>query len=373
MFRLIFLLISVFAILLLSCSHDRMDLPTIPAAEEQFQSIDDAEYVQINPPLDAAHGYSFNHPADIYLGVDNFLYVADTDNNRIVMMDIGGQEQGVSQFIAHPEAISQNDSLQLLVVNKTNAVFKIDLFKHNHQIGAAPVDTVFVEESEPNRQFTGISVFNKFEYYVTVIDVGDSSTNFKEFNFIYDFTAKNKLKGPLPLYVNGTGLFSALIPTSIVSLRERWVDISSNNEVTPAFMFTQRGKTSLLSNNFKVQHVTTALFEGDEQITPNTAYIGTDLYSLPEINNPEDIALDRGGFIFVVNAGSRNGQSPPGFYRFSSTSGNLLQKVEGFGSGEAQFNYPKGIAVLPFLEDQIVYIADTYNNRILLFKLSTDF
>lgn len=359
-----------------ACTHNKFDLPVIPPAEEQFPSLDDAEYVQLNPALDAQHGYNFNHPADIYLGVDNFLYVADTGNNRIVMMDVGGQVQGVSQFIATPEAITQNDSLQLLVVNKTNKVYRIDLFRHGHQIAAAPVELVFEQASEPDRQFNGISVHNGFEYYVTVLDVSDSSTNFRAFSFIYDFNANHTLKGPLPMHVNGTGLFSAIVPTGIVSLRERWLDISSQ-ENTPEFIFCQTGKTSLLTNNFKVQFIGSTVIEGDRVLAPNVGLIGTDLYDSNLFLAPEDVALDRSGFIFVVDAGRAvsdpdTSKPAPGFYRFSSTTGKMQQMVLGAGSGEMQFDHPKGIAVLPDVEDQLVYVADTGNNRVLMFKLSND-
>lgn len=355
-----------------ACTHDEFPTPTIPPAEQQFTSQDEAEYVQLNPPLDAAHGYHFSKPADIYVGVDNFLYVADTGNDRIVMMDAGGQIQGFSQKIPHPEAIAQNDSLQLLIVNKTNKIFKIDLYKYNHIIEAAPIDTVFHQASEPTRQFTGITVHNDFEYYVTVVDVADSSTNFKEFSFIYDFYPDNSWKGPLPLFVNGTGLFSAIVPTGIVSLRERWLGVSESQAKTPSFIFTQTGRTSLLKNNFKVQYITTVTIQGDEMLTPNTGYIGTAIYDPDQFYKPEDVAIDRGGFIFVVDAGRPDSSKPaPGFYRFSSSSGQQLQAVTGAGRGEAQFKNPKGIAVLPFREEQTVYVADTGNNRILLFKLST--
>ena len=378
--RFVVLLITTLILLGISaCTTNDTKLPVIPPGEEQFPSLDDVEYVLINPPLDAAHGYDFNQPSDVYIGVDNFLYVADTGNDRIVMLDAGGQLQGVSQYIPHPEAITQNDSLQLLIVNKTNVIYRIDLVSVGHQIGAAPVDTVFQQASEPNRQFTGITVHNGFEYYVTVIDIADSSSNFKAFSFIYDFNANHTLKGPLPLHVNGTGLFSAILPTGIVSLREQWLDISLTREKTPAFIFSQTGRTSLLTNNFKVQFITTTIIEGDEVLTPNIGLLNTDIYDPNKFYNPEDVAIDRSGFIFVVDAGRSPGdpdysQSPPAFYRFSSNSGKQVQAYIGDGSNPDRitFDNPKGIAILPFEEEQILYIADTGNNRVLLFKLSTD-
>jgi DNA-binding beta-propeller fold protein YncE len=361
------------------CTHEKFPLPSIPPEEERFD-LGEARYIQLNPPLDAANGYSFNKPSDIYVGADNFVYVADTENNRIAMMDAGGAILGYSQFIPHPEAITQNDSSELLIVNKTNSIFRIDMERYNHEIwNAAIVDTV-PQPSEQHRIFTGITVHDKFEYYVTVLDTADSSSNTLEFSFIYDFFANHTLKGPIPLFVNGTGLYSAIVPTGIVSLRERYLDIPSQ-ETTPEFIFCQSGKTSLLSNNFKVQSVTTFTSEGRVFLTPNTSLIGTDIYDVDKYSFPEDVTIDRSGFIYVVDKGAYTiddstqmvvpdtTQPPPGFYRFSS-GGTQLQAVLDDGSG-SQFKMPKGIAVTPF--EGIVYVTDTGNDRILMFRLSTEF
>ncbi|MBU0712670.1 hypothetical protein KJ762_07310 [bacterium] len=376
------IIILLFSLLYMTCSSDKYPLPSIPDIDDRYANIGKQVYNLIYPILDAESGYAFNHPSDIYFGVDNFVYVCDTDNNRIVMLDAGGGLQGISQYIDHPEAISQDDSLNLLIVNKTNKVYKINLLKYNHFIADAPIELVYQQTSKPTRQFTGISVHNGFEYYVTVIDVADSNTNYLEFSFIYDFYRDkkdqyiHKLKGTIPLYMNGTGLFSAIIPTSVLSIREMYQDISGTKEDSRAFYFTQSGKTSLLFNSFKVQYISTVLFEGQEVLVPYTGFLGTHIYSPEYFWNPEDIAIDRQGFIFVVDAGMDSPPSDltlynPGFFRFSS-SGTLLQTVVGFGTEPKKFNNPKGIAVSPFLDDQMVYIADTGNNRIMLFRLSTN-
>ncbi len=360
----------------MGCSHEKYPFPSVATEEERYQNLNKAVYNLLNPILDSEHGYSFNQPSDIYVGADNFIYVCNTGADEIVMMDIGGTIQGTFQGIPHPEAISQNDSLQLLVVNKTNKVYKIDMLAANHNITNAPMEVVFEQASEPTRQFTGISVHDGFEYYVTVVDVADSSTNYLQFSFIYDFFGNDNFKGWLPLYVNGPGLYSAIVPTSIVSLRERYLDISSR-ENTMEFMFTQKGRTSLLQNAYKFQHVTTRIVEGQPVLTPNTSYIGTDIYSTDKFWNLEDVAVDHEGYIFILDAG-RSITNPdttlplPGFYRFSGNSGDQLQAVLGLGDGPESFNNPKGIAVLPSLEDQIVYVADTGNNRVMMFQLSTN-
>jgi len=306
--------------------------------------------------------------------VDNFLYVADTDNNRIVMLDLGGAIQGYSQYIEHPEAITQNDSLQLLIVNKSNKVFKLDMYAHQHDIASVPVEQVWEEQSYPTRQYTGISVHNGFEYYVTVID--ETTTPPK--SLIFDFYGNHLPKGPLPFNESGTGLFSALLPTSIISLREQYLDISSRED-TPAFIFTQTGFWEPLNlfNYYKVQHISTTVFEGQDVLSPNTSLVGTEIYDYELFFNPEDAAIDNNGNIFIIDAGNEidsagTVNNVPGFYRFGP-SGKILQSVVGYGPDAYHFKNPKGIAVSPSNELQKVYIADTGNNRIVQYQLSTDF
>ena len=247
----------------------------------------------------------------------------------------------------------------------------------SHNIGAAPIEVVYEQASEPTRQFTGISVYNGFEYYVTVIEPQDTSSNFVEFSFIYDFAANHLLKGPLPLQVNGTALFSTILPTSILSLRELYLDINASRESTTEFLFTHTGRTSLLENVYKFQHITTTFFEGQPILTPNISLIGSDLYGIGKFWNLEDVAIDRNGFIFLVDAGraiddTTSNRPLPGFYRFAGVSGNELQSVLAAGTGPKQFNNPRGIAVTPTIEEQIVYVADSGNNRVMMFQLSTE-
>jgi len=51
-----------------------------------------------------------------------------------------------------------------------------------------------------------------------------------------------------------------------------------------------------------------------------------------------------------------------------NSSGMEMHSFGELGSGEKQFNRSMGVAYF----DKTVYVADTGNNRILRFKLSTD-
>ena len=49
----------------------------------------DTVYVQLNPDWEG-----FNRPQDVMVGREPFIYVADTDNDRIVMLNLDGQMFG---------------------------------------------------------------------------------------------------------------------------------------------------------------------------------------------------------------------------------------------------------------------------------------
>jgi hypothetical protein len=60
---------------LASCTVDKYPLPNVPDSDSSYANIGKEVYNLIYPILDAENGYSFNHPSDIYVGVDNFIYL----------------------------------------------------------------------------------------------------------------------------------------------------------------------------------------------------------------------------------------------------------------------------------------------------------
>ncbi len=75
-------------------------------------------------------------------------------------------------------------------------------------------------------------------------------------------------------------------------------------------------------------------------------------------NQPNDMAIDLNGFVYVADTWNHRIQ------KFDS-DGNFITKFGTLGSAPGQFNEPEGIAVGP---DGSLYIADTGNNRIQVFK-----
>jgi DNA-binding beta-propeller fold protein YncE len=338
-----------------SCG-EKYPLPSTPTDQSILPGVSDTTYIQQYPNWEPATGYNFDHPTDILVGNEPFIYVADSAHNQIVMLDLAGNIVGASQPIPGPVAISQDGRLNLIIVNNTNKIYKINLYAVQHNITAATVRLVYEDVDHPNRRFSSVAAWHGTEsgsayleqwYYVTV------NGPEKRDNAIYYFAPKDdsldKLIGPINMESNGTGMFSAANPSGITIT-------TSFNFTTNFFdfIFVQTGL-----NFYKVQWITSNIYGFAIKLDPSTS--PTEIFAQNKFDRPEAVTIDEQGNIFVVDAGCHR------LFKFNA-SGAEKQSFGEFGSAEKQFNRPMGVGYF----NKTVYVADTGNNRILRFKLSTD-
>ncbi len=319
----------------------------------------DTVYIQLNP----AWG-GFNNPQDIYIGKEPFLYVCDTDNDRIVMMNLAGQILG-TRTIMKPVAIAQDFALNLIVCAQVdrdttgtqpkiyNAVFKIDLAAADHNIAAAPIKLILPLEfntKTEQQEYTGVTTFYDNKYYVTrkgpanstVIDPDNAILQFKVVKHP-DGTKTDSYIGRIPLIDPlSSGIPSANGLSAITSFNKRSYDM----------IYTLTG-----NNSFKaqwMQYIVTQDYTGYiSKLSPGEA----EFITPNRFTRPEGITVDDAGNIYVADAGKDS------LLKFNSFGDEL----QSFGGPEV-FNQPYAAAVF----DRTLYVLDTGNNRILRFILSTD-
>jgi len=332
--------------MLAACGGEQIPLPAPPEdITDAIEVVSDTTYLQLRPVWDASNGYDFNRPMDVLLGREPLIYVADTDNNRIAMLDLAGTVLGYSQPIETPVGLTQDSKLNLLAVTSSNKIYRLNLVAAHHQIDQAPVELVFEEVDNPDRRYTGIAAVLKnirgragIAYYVS------ATGNDKRDNQVLIFPEDFKVIGnpsPVNLEPNGLGILAASIPSGITALR----DFSDD------FIFCMIGQ-----NSFKVQWITPGEFGFTARFNPDQ-----DLFEPGKFSQPEDVTVDPQGNIYVVDAHLNH------LFKFSS-AGDEQQSFGDTGSGEKQFREPSGVAFF----DKTLYVADTGNNRIMRFKLSTD-
>lgn len=347
--------ISLLLSLLLSVScADKFELPTNTGGLGNIAG--DTVYVQINPPWEG-----FNNPQDIYIGNEPFIYVADTDNNRIVMMNLAGTVLGTRE-IKKPIAIAQDYQLNLIVcadfdtLGQTfSAVYKINLVATSHNIATAPITRLLprpgiAADLNTQLKYTGVAVFYDNSFYVARTGPNNSSI-FNPDNSILIFQKKilsdgskqDTLIGRLPsLEPTGTGILSTNGISSLASFKRRNID----------FIMTLTGNTSFktqwLYYNFASE---TPGYES--KLSPNSSRM-----MLPnKFSRPEGVTVDNFGNIYVADADRDS------IYKFNSFGDEL----QSFG-GRSVFKEPYAVAFF----DKTLYVADKGNNRILRFILSTD-
>ncbi len=346
-------LIAVLLTLSVGACGDKFNVDTLGVTRPP-DSYGDTSYVLQQPIWGG-----FSSPSDITVGHEPFLYVAETNANRIAMLDLSGARIGVSRPIPRPIAIAQDYRFNLLICAELDtvingqaatfgAVYKVDLVAASHDIASAPVTLVYFEPSAPQRRFTGVAVLADNSYYVTrtgpnnasIVDPDDAVMLFSKTGQV-----ASKVQWPV-LAVDGTGLTTITSPTGICTLPRKSSD----------FIFTQKGNKSLFRMQWITQRTTGDVTQWESWYTPSRDG-AVDFLRVNLFSEPEGVTADGAGNVYVVDAAKDS------VFTFNA-SGFLTQA---FG-GPNQFRHPRGLAYF----DKTLYIADTGNNRILRFKLSTD-
>jgi hypothetical protein len=350
---LISILFLAFGIFLSSCG-DKTDLSQFPINGGSDPNVGEVVYVQQSPTWN-----QFNGPAAVYLGKEPLVYVADTKNNRVIQLDLSGSEIG-SISVKNPVAISQDYNFDLLVIADTitgsdtlNVIYRLNLVETGGFISNSTLRTLLTSDyptptSNRRRRFTGISVYPDNKLIVTrkgpdnsnVIDPDNALLKISGRNTVTNVTV---LSGFQPV---GNGIYSIEKTSGITTFANNQTDfILIRNTIDFGFKVEW-----FVFDNLKGTYE--PKFIPGENIDLITVQLGT----------PAGITLDPNNNIFVVD------NTRDSLYKFSATGELKSESFGGNGSGENQLNGPKGVSFF----NRVLYIADTDNNRIVRYKLSTD-
>ncbi len=288
-------------LILSGCQEAKFPVGSLPQGDVNT-NIGDTVYVAQNPQWTG-----FNHPQAIIVGNEPFIYVADTDNDRIVMLDLIGRVIGYSQKISHPVSLTEDKRLQLLVCAQFDtllpgrntpttfgAVYRIDLVSGGHNIGSIKPQRVFFEPSDSTRRYAGIASLYNNQYYVCRNGPKNDLTRIDRDIAILLFSEDDQLLTPVTtgFSPDGTGLLSLSTLSGIATM-------PFNRSVE--FVFCQLGDKAL----FKVQWIQ-LLAEGQTTNYLSKFYPSTDgnidLLKLNRFSQPQGVTIDPSGNLYVVDA-----------------------------------------------------------------------
>lgn len=352
-------------------------------------------YVPIQPIIEG-----FLSPSDVIAGFDGLIYVVDDGSDEIISFDQAGREQG-RMTIPGVTKVAMDRQLDLLAIGTfdttineipytLSTIYRIDLnsgtgFGLNHgTITKKLVHPYYFKSSfssvDAEVKFTSIDVMGDNEYYASRIGPRDNENQVGGLDDgIVIFNEKDEYVSNVFVSTDN-GFFRGYFktPTCLVTYAKPPQSPSVNE--TKDFFIAMADETVPL----KVQSIQFNESEFGSSFNvelldfTDTSKARDFLYRPGRFSNPVDMTFTGDGtnYLFVIDANTdslyqftatgREGINPP---PGSSESKNIIASFGGTGQEATQFNNPSAVAYL----DQIVYVADQGNGRLLRFKLTTDF
>lgn len=318
-------------------------------------------------PNDSYSGYDFGlenallNPQDMFVAADNRVYIADTGNNRIVVLKhdmtldkivTGFDNQGAEDFIKSPNGIYVTDRNELYIADTDNSrVVALNEDGSLLKIIQNPTSEVL----EEGFTFVPLKVAVDYANRVYVI-------------------AKNMFQGIMAFDENSnfTG-FSGTIKVNISPYEKLWRKLTTKAQRKKQLQFIPTEFTGidlapdgfLYATNIDTrwtQSIRRLNPKGQDVIKKGSLPLSGDLYSTHtgEYAGPSRIAdiVYRGNGIYSVIDTVR------GRVFTYDDEGNLLYIFGGRGSQEGTFRNPVAIEIL---DDQIL-VLDSYRCQIMSFK-----
>ncbi len=387
------------------------------AAKSDPTFISEVEYVPLFPFFtDGANGAAFDRPADIYAGFDELIYVVDRAGLHI--LDSSGRPAAFVPIQGGGTSVVQDRQLNVYVTARrdttvNNQVWNLPVIykfsdittgaPHISNIIWHPFDDISRKLTRPDPvdsdlevSFTGVGVL--YNNHIFVSRRGPENTRgsiITPHNTIMEFrTDGSNVQSLIALHPTRPSLQSTVFPTDVMTYVQP--PQRSSFEATTHFIVTQSAALhdvvtgdpppaqplAFATLSIRAVQTTDGLaYQSDVAklvITGNPERGDGFLYDDFKFVNPTDLAFASDGtnYIFVLDGGSDSlfvftnqgieGVAPPAG---SSSTKPIIVSFGGTGDGSTQFRTPLGVSYAK----EIVYVADTGNNRISRFRLNSDF
>ena len=373
-----------------SCDNylgDETDLSFIEVPQQTFREV---AYVPVQPILN-----QFVSPSAIIAGFDELIYIVDEGTQEVIVMDKSGRELS-RKFVQGAKTIAQDRGLDLLVIgtitdiSNGNSVDRSCIYRLNlssptgYGLSKATFTDTIIHpfyfktnaiSTDADVVFNGISILSDNSFYVTregprKVPTPDDA--------VLLFNANGKFITPIQVSDNRGAQFPDYFkdPFAITTaVKPPQIAATSVGD----FVITSLDPSGVL----KVQAIRKLESIDGVAYVPITDWSNDTSLASRFINEPfrfeepvgVEISGDGTNYIFVVDkakdslyqftANGLEGVQPPpasGERKYVRTS------FGGRGVGPMQFNQPAAVAYF----DEVLYVADKGNGRILRFQLTLD-
>ena len=409
--------------------------PTTEEIFDQGQTdptlIDDVGYVPLTPFYTQGVDGPFDGPTDVYVGYDEFIYVSDARGLHV--LDLAGRPQFLlSEVAGQPlrdiTAVVQDRRLDVYVAARRDTtvagadcpsggapeqcdlavVYRIrglttgtpqveNILWHPFDDGSRRLTRFELPDtygpySDEDVEFTGVAPLADNRIYVTRRGpvnneaTGRPSQAFGPFNAFLQYTAEGEyVQYVRALTPDRPSLLSAYYPSDVLTfvgppqraslaLNENFLIAQAPPPEQPDAPYGVLSVLVVETSDGIEYRVDSARLSaaGDPDAGDGALFESGQFESVSSLA----YAPDQTGYLFVLDAGkdslfvfNQNGiegvAPPPG----AGTTRPVRVSFGGTGGGPLQFSDPQGVAYY----EEIVYVADTGNNRVSRFRLNTDF
>lgn len=425
------------ALVLVSGCDAAFGSKTDPTTNEIFDEgqtdptlVDDVGYVPLNPFYTQGVGGPFDRPTDVYVGYDEFIYVADARGLHV--LDLAGRPQFLlSEVAGQPlrdiTAVTQDRRLDVYVAARrdttvagadcpssggtqcdlavvyrirgltTGAPVVADILWHPFDDGSRrftrfELPDTYGAFSDEDVEFTGVAPLADNRVYITrrgpvnTEASGRPSQAFSPFNAFLVYGPEGQyVQYVRALTPDRPSLLSAYYPSDVVTFvgppQRASFTLDEN------FLIAQAPPPDQTAPTYGVLSVQVVETTDGVEYRVDSGRLGAAsnpeagdgaLFEPGQFVRPTSLAYapDQTGYLFVLDAGkdslfvfNQNGiegvAPPPG----SGGTTPVRVSFGGTGAGPLQFSGPQGVAYYR----EVVYVADTGNNRVSRFRLNTDF
>lgn len=368
--------------------------------------IDEVNYVALFPFFErAGDGGTLQNPHDVYIGYDTFIYIVD--DRGLHVLDEAGRPANFIEIAGGATSVIQDRQLNVYVTARQDTVIDSRTWNlpvvqkyADISIGSPRLlhtiwhpfddDTRKFQLPDPQNtdeevEFTSVAILYNNNIYVSRRGpLNDPGSLVFPHNAIMEFNSDGINTQAISLNPIQESLRSSISPSSVMTFVQPPQRDSYPNTKHLALAQAPETGGPLRFGVLSILAVETPdgiVYQPDSEklgITTDTTRGDGFLYDEFKFDSPADITFagDATQYWFVIdsakdslfvftNNGIEGVAAPPG----SQSITPVVVSFGGTGDGAMQFDSPEGVAY----GNQIVYVADTNNNRISRFRLNTDF
>lgn len=419
-----------------------MDGMKLPVDQGSSTGSGDTVFIRINPPWDSATGIYLSQPSDVIIGPDGLVYIADTGNDRIMVLNRSGIPQTFGNLddigtIGSPTGLTFDGMMNLYICNSGDTVFIWNRYLNNYGAQAIAdsfflVDTVsgnLVAMTETMEMMEYLSQPDPDSYWVLIDVVWDVSpealAEAMELRAFYSSptsqfyaVAVDPIEGDVVYFTDpakqriyrvravidkmvlcGNGLWGFTYKAEPLGIAINYGTGKMTCDQPRGITFDPEGYLlfAQTGGNFKIQKVAQDNFAAFNQFSFSDS---ADIMIEGRFSNPHDVCVGSGtgpgsGWIYAADTDSHRIQvfdtdgmflMNAGFRLFPQDTtliDTVITQIDSITFDTTivvtdtvlaleindELSYPAGIDVF----DGVLYIADTGNNRIMRYGLSSAF